>query len=181
MVTARETVGLVTARWQECVKNGATAPIDDYPHARGAPTRTDEWDWGTIDLADVLARWGRALPPERVHVLTLPEPRRARADELWRRFAGLLGIDPDSLRPRRLDGRTSPSASSRSSCCAGSTPTSTEFGSALDRGVWIRGYLAQGKLVPRGGEKFWPSDGAGRRAAGPRRPGRRRSRPRGTT
>jgi hypothetical protein len=32
-----------------------------------------------------------------------------------------------------------------------------DFSSALDRGNWIRGYLAQGKLVPRGGEKFWPS------------------------
>ena len=28
----------------------------------------------------------------------------------------------------------------------------------MDRGNWIRGYLAQGKLVPRGGERFWPSD-----------------------
>ena len=30
----------------------------------------------------------------------------------------------------------------------------TGFGKPLDRGVWIRGYLAQGKLVPRKGEKF---------------------------
>ena len=32
------------------------------------------------------------------------------------------------------------------------------FTSAQDRGNWIRGYLAQGKLVPRRGERFWPSD-----------------------
>ena len=32
-----------------------------------------------------------------------------------------------------------------------------DFTAAIDRGNWIRGYLAQGKLVPRRGEKFWPS------------------------
>ncbi len=31
------------------------------------------------------------------------------------------------------------------------------FRRPVDRGVWIRGYLAQGQLVPRNGEKFWPS------------------------
>ncbi|CAN5599720.1 hypothetical protein BH10ACT10_BH10ACT10_04050 [soil metagenome] len=31
VVTARDTVALVTARWQEFVKNGSTVPIDDYP------------------------------------------------------------------------------------------------------------------------------------------------------
>src|SRR5689334_20530445 len=31
VVTARDTLSLVTARWQEYVKNGATVPIDAYP------------------------------------------------------------------------------------------------------------------------------------------------------
>jgi hypothetical protein len=30
------------------------------------------------------------------------------------------------------------------------------FDSAFDRGVWIRTFLADERLVPRGGERFWP-------------------------
>ena len=154
VVTARDTVSLVTARWQEFVKNGSTVPIDEYP-TREETSPEYEWDWGTLDLADVLARWGASLPPERVHVLTLPRPGTPR-DELWLRFARLVGIDPAPCDPsgsvqneslgvvevellRRVNGDL------------------VDFTSALDRGNWIRGYLAQGKLVPRGGEKFWPS------------------------
>jgi hypothetical protein len=155
VVTARETLSLVTARWQEFVKNGATVPIDGYP-VRDDVDPTDEWGWATLDLADVLARWSAAVPAARVHVLTLPrrgEPR----ETLWLRFAALIGIDP--------------------AACSGDGPELNEslgvvevellrrvngelvgFGSAQDRGNWIRGYLAQGKLVPRGGARFWPSD-----------------------
>lgn len=154
VVTAREIVGLLTARWQEWVKNGATGRVDEYP-PRAEFDPSDEWGWGTLDLADVLARWGATLPPERVHLITLPDAGEPR-DALWRRFAGVVGIDPDSCdtsvsRPneslgvvevellRRVNGELK------------------GFRKPLDKGVWIRGYLAQGKLVPRGGERFWPS------------------------
>ena len=99
MVTARETLGLVTARWQEIVKNGSTVPIDEYP-VSDEISENDDWDWGTLDLADVLRRWGAGLPPERVHVLTLPKPDEPR-DTLWLRFASLLGVDPASVDPSR--------------------------------------------------------------------------------
>ena len=154
VVTARDTVTLLTARWQEFVKNGATARIDQYPASETTNPR-NEWDWGTMDTADVLRRWGAGLSPERVHVITLPKPGDPR-DLLWRRFAGVVGIDPD--------------------CCDSTGSTRNEslgvvevellrrvndrldgFTSAFDRGVWIRGYLAQEKLGDRNGEKFWPA------------------------
>jgi hypothetical protein len=43
----------------------------------------------------VLARWSRTLPPEHVHVVTVP-PAGAAPGLLWRRFATLLEIDPDA-------------------------------------------------------------------------------------
>lgn len=154
VVTARDTLGLVTARWQEFVKNGSTAPIDEYP-AREETSPHDEWDWGTMDLADVLSRWGTGLPPERVHVLTLPKPTEPR-ETLWLRFAELLGIDP----------ATCDASSSEQNESLGVVEVELlrrvnadleGFARPVDRGQWIRGYLAQGKLVPRKGEKFWPS------------------------
>ena len=154
VVTAREIVGLVTARWQEWVKNGATGPIDGYPTGEGGDPG-DEWGWDTNDLADVLRRWGSTLPPERVHLITLPgrdEPK----DALWRRFAGLLDIDPESCdisvsRPNESLGVVEVELLRRIN------PHLQEFSSPVDKGVWIRGYLAQEKLVPRDGERFWPS------------------------
>ena len=145
VVTARETLSLVTARWQEFVKNGSTVPIDDYP-VSDEISGNDDWDWGTLDLADVLRRWGAGL---------LPKPDEPR-DSLWLRFATLLGVDPASVDASR-------SAQNESlgvvevELLRRVNADLTGFGSAPDRGNWIRGYLAQGKLVPRGGERFWPS------------------------
>jgi hypothetical protein len=154
VVTARDTVGLVTARWQEFVKNGSTTPIDRYP--AGEETNPhDEWDWGSMDLADVLRRWGASLPPERVHVLTLPKPTEPR-ETLWLRFAELVGIDAG-----RCDASSSEANESLGvvevELLRRVNGDLEGFGRAVDRGQWIRGYLAQGKLVPRKGEKFWPS------------------------
>jgi hypothetical protein len=154
VVTARDTVSLVTARWQESVKNGSTVAIDGYP-AREETDPRNEWDWGTLDLADVLARWGASLPAERVHVLTLPRPGAPR-DELWLKFAKLVGIDP---------GRCDVAGTVQNESLGvvevellrRVNADLDGFGSAADRGNWIRGYLAQGKLVPRHGERFWPS------------------------
>ncbi len=154
VVTARDFVSLVTARWQEFVKNGSTTPIDGYP-AREETDPHDEWDWGSMDLADVLRRWGASLPPERVHVLTLPKPTEPR-ETLWLRFAELLGIDA-----ARCDASSSQVNESLGvvevELLRRVNGDLEGFGRAVDRGQWIRGYLAQGKLVPRKGEKFWPS------------------------
>ncbi len=155
VVTARETLSLVTARWQEFVKNGSTVPIDHYP-THEEPRPHDEWDWGTLDLADVLRRWGSAVPRERVHVLTLPKPGEPR-ETLWLRFATLLGIDPASVRASG-EGRNESLGVVEVELLRRVNADLTDFSSAQDRGNWIRRYLAQGKLVPRGGEKFWPSE-----------------------
>ena len=154
VVTARDTVSLVTARWQEWIKNGATTPVDGYPR-REETSPQNEWDWGSLDLADVLDRWGASLPRDHVHVITLPKPSEPR-DTLWQRFSELVGIDPT-----RCD--TSGTEANQSlgvvevELLRRVNADLVDFSTAIDRGNWIRGYLAQGKLVPRKGEKFWPS------------------------
>jgi hypothetical protein len=154
VVTARDVVSLVTARWQEFVKNGSAVAIDDYPTWEDS-SPANEWDWGTLDLAGVLERWSATLPPERVHVLTLPRPGTPR-DELWLRFARLVGIDA-----QRCDASGSVQNESLGvvevELLRRVNQDLDGFTSAIDRGTWIRGYLAQGKLVPRHGDKFWPS------------------------
>ena len=152
VVTAREPLGLFTASWQESLKNGATTPMAEY--ARTVSEKpTDIWNWRTLDLRLVLERWTAAVPPERVHVLVL-DPAAPRED-VWHRFAGIVGFPTDGIdlsgsfpntsmgvaeaeTLRRVNGRL------------------TGFGKAFDKGVYLRTYLADERLVPRGGERFWP-------------------------
>jgi hypothetical protein len=42
----------------------------------------------------MLARWRTAVPAGALHVVTVPA-RRGQPDELWRRFAQVVGVDPE--------------------------------------------------------------------------------------
>jgi hypothetical protein len=154
VVTARDTLSLVTARWQEYVKNGSTVPIDDYPETEETDP-ANEWDWGTLDLADVLERWGAKLPNDHVHVLTLPRPDEP-PETMWWRFAELVGIDTTRCRTTG-SGRNESLGVVEVELLRRVNAELEDFTTPLDRGNWIRGYLAQGKLLPRKGEKFWPA------------------------
>lgn len=93
VVTTRDLVGILPAFWQEQVKFGHTGRFADYePLPYDAPPSA-HWSWRTIDAADVLDRWAADLPPERVHVITMPPPGSPK-DLLWRRFAEVCGFDP---------------------------------------------------------------------------------------
>lgn len=152
VVTAREPLGLFAASWQESLKNGATTPMVEYGRHESR-SATAIWNWRSLDLRLVLQRWSAAVAPERIHVIAL-DPRAAR-DDVWHRFAAVVGFETAGLdlsgsfpnssmgvteaeTLRRLNGRLD------------------DFRSALDRGVFIRSFLADQRLVPRGGERFWP-------------------------
>ncbi len=153
VVTARDVLTVATSYWQEYVKHGfAGADLDEFP----APTQPwDEWGWPAIDLEGVLRRWAPGLPPERVHVLVVPGSEAPR-EALLHEFAAVLGVD--------VTGFTSTRARENGSLGVVEVELLRRIGreldgftAAIDRGVWIRSYLSQGKLVPRRGERFLPS------------------------
>lgn len=152
VVTAREPLGLFTASWQESLKNGATARMPDY--ARRVSERPSAiWNWRTLDLRLVLERWSEAVPPERIHVLVL-DPAAARED-VWLRFAGILGLDPTGIDTSGSFPNTSMGAAEAETLRR--VNESVEgFDNAFDKGVYLRTYLADERLVPRGGDRFWP-------------------------
>lgn len=154
VVTAREPLGLFTSSWQEHLKNKGTTPIEDYSRTV-SDDPTVVWNWRALDLGEVLARWGTVVPPERVHVITPPGRDRPRS-ELWDRFCSVLGVEVDIA---------TESGFANSSMGAAEAETLRRvngrlegFGKALDRGVWIRSFLADGLLVPRAGDPFWPGE-----------------------
>jgi hypothetical protein len=93
VVTARDHVRQISAEWQEHVKHRSAATFADFVRSVRDDTGRTSWFWQVQDYAALLERWGAGLPPERLHVVTVPA---AGSDPttLWDRFAGLLGVDP---------------------------------------------------------------------------------------
>jgi hypothetical protein len=96
--TARDIARQLPAAWQERIKNRDTLSYRaflDGVHAGLTGTGPRHYFWPLHDVPGILARWSRNLPPERVHIVTLP-PSGGDQALLWQRFAGLLGVDPDA-------------------------------------------------------------------------------------
>lgn len=152
VVTARDPLGIFASSWQESLKNKGTQSMDTYAREVSDDPR-DVWNWRALDLALVLERWGSAVPPEHLHVLT--SAPGAERTELWRRLCSVIGLDPaaadtSGVFPNESMGVVEAETLRRLN------QRLTGFDSARDRGVWIRTFLADKRLVPRGGEKFWP-------------------------
>lgn len=96
VLTARDLLRQIPAEWQEHVKHRATRRLPAFVDRIIADTEGRTWFWTVQDYPAVLGRWASTLPPEHVHVVTVP-PRGADPSALWTRFAGLLGLDPDAF------------------------------------------------------------------------------------
>ena len=90
--SARDLARQVPAAWQESVKQYQSQSYRRFVQ-RARTESPDLWFWKVQGLRDVLARWGRGIPPERIHLVTVPQPGSA-PDLLWQRFCGVFGIDP---------------------------------------------------------------------------------------
>ncbi len=93
--SARDIARQVPAEWQEGLKHRRTRSFSRFLTQVQAERRhkPDMWFWRVQSLPDVLSRWSRGLPPEQVHVVTVPQPGAPRL-ELWHRYCTALAIDP---------------------------------------------------------------------------------------
>lgn len=92
VVTARDFGRALPSAWQERTKYAQSNPLAGW-RARGEQGGPRvEWGWRTMDPSLVTRRWAVDLPPERVHIVTLPK-HGAPPDELWRRFARACALD----------------------------------------------------------------------------------------
>jgi hypothetical protein len=96
VLTARDLVRQVPAEWQEHVKHRHTHGLPEFVDELRRDRGRRRWFWQVQDFADVLDRWGRALPRSRVHVVTVPPPGSP-PELLWGRFASLLGLEPGAF------------------------------------------------------------------------------------
>lgn len=108
VVTARDLARGLPSSWQQELKAGRTDGYRRYltrlrtaqeKGRRGHP-------WIHLDPAAVLAAWGEQLPPERLHVVTVPPPGSP-PTLLLERFCHVLGVDPAVLEPEESAANTS--------------------------------------------------------------------------
>ncbi|MCW2827393.1 MAG: hypothetical protein JWQ67_1009 [Marmoricola sp.] len=99
--SARDLVRQVPAEWQENLKHRRTKRYGPFlAHLRDEQRSSEvaQWFWAVQEVPDVLDRWARSIPRDRVHLVTVP-PAGSSPTLLWERFAGLFGVDPAEFAP----------------------------------------------------------------------------------
>jgi hypothetical protein len=95
VLSARDLVRQIPAEWQENVKHRSHITYGRFLRTIRDPERNSRigsWFWAVQEVPDILERWGSSLPPEHVHLVTLP-PSGSDRGELWRRFSRTFGLD----------------------------------------------------------------------------------------
>lgn len=167
VLTARDYVAAMPALWQETVKMGAQRSLEGYTSAVMADTKAGPWGRASVAIVDILDRWGSTLPPDRVHVVTVPPPGSA-PDLLWSRFAEVCGLDPARYSPPPRPANASLSAVRADLLQSVARHLPDDLAPMTLRHRWLRGYLAQEVLAGRPGPRrsLAPSTAANVRAWG---------------
>ncbi|MBA3311560.1 MAG: hypothetical protein H0U28_16165 [Nocardioidaceae bacterium] len=155
LFTARDLVEQVPAAWQETLKLGVASSLDEFVHS--LDTDEGRWRWSVLDPAPVLDTWRGDLPPEHVHVVTVP-PKGSDSALLWKRFAQVCGIDPDSCQTELDQARESVGVESAQLLQRAGpllrAAIEADAGHWSEPYRWIQRYLSHQLLVPRGGSRI---------------------------
>lgn len=97
ILTVRDFASVLPAEWQERIKCRDTMGWEEWldsvvDAAPAIDRRARSWFWAVHDTLAILDMWSQHIPPDHVHVITVPP--RGRTDQLWIRFASVLGVDP---------------------------------------------------------------------------------------
>jgi hypothetical protein len=152
VVTARDLGRSVVSAWQERLKFGMTTPLEEW-QPKPESAEGSEWGWRTLDPSGVAERWGTSLPPDHVHVVTVP---RAGADpaELWRRFADACGLADLDVRLDVERANESVGVVQAELLRRVNVLLREQISGSRQRSVWIRDLLAQEVLAPLGSERI---------------------------
>lgn len=151
--TARDYGRQFPAVWQEAVKMRATTPLDEYVDQVLAREIAGPWGWSTQDVPQILDRWGSALDPSKVHVVTVPATGAPR-DLLWRRWCQVLQIPPESCDLDVARGNESLGAAQAAFFLKVKPHLPEDLRAGSERHRWVRGYLGHEVLVPQHGARF---------------------------
>lgn len=111
VLTVRDMATLLPAEWQETIKHRNTRAYDDWlgdviDVEAVSADRRQWWFWRVHDTLQILAMWSSQLPPDRLHVITVPR-RGTPQSLLWTRMAAVLDVRPDSVDTTRARSNAS--------------------------------------------------------------------------
>ena len=95
VLSVRDLARQIPAEWQENIKHRSQLTYAAFLSQIQDPSRSSRigsWFWGVQEIPDILNRWGADLPPERIHLVTVPPPGGA-PELLWKRFSQAFGLD----------------------------------------------------------------------------------------
>jgi hypothetical protein len=152
VLTARDYTAVLPAFWQESVKMGARRRLDPYAASVLDGSKRGPWSLLSLDLLDVLDRWGDQLPAEQVHLVTVPPPGSP-PGLLWRRFAQACQIDTQGLALPPAAENTSLTAVDIELIRQVAAHLPPSLQTKVRRHEWLRGVLAQQVLAGRPGQR----------------------------
>lgn len=91
--TVRDPAAVLPSRWQERIKNGGTVSWPEFCTRVGSERRFMR---SMIRARGPLTAWSQVLPPERIHIVTVPAPSAPRT-LLLERFCEVVGADVRKL------------------------------------------------------------------------------------
>ncbi|MBF4161892.1 hypothetical protein [Nocardioides acrostichi] len=96
VLSVRDLARQIPSVWQQLLQSGRTITYPHYVRRLREVQGTDAPIWRQKDIAAVVDKWARHVPPERIHVVTVPPPG---SDQtlLLRRYCSVLGVEPDWL------------------------------------------------------------------------------------
>jgi hypothetical protein len=96
IVTVRDLQRQIPAAWQQQIQQRGLASYDRFCAAVVDDDRETAYFWDRQDPVAVAERWRGDLPPDRIHVVTVPPPG-ADPELLMQRFCRVLDIEPADL------------------------------------------------------------------------------------
>ncbi len=101
ILTVRDALRTLPAQWQTMCRTGRAIPWPRFAASVGAAVASDRYVGPaahafrrTQHVPRMLAAWRAWVPADRLHVVTVP-PSESDPRLLWRRFASVVGVDPD--------------------------------------------------------------------------------------
>ena len=96
VITARDLARQIPAAWQQTLRRRSGGSYERYLSQVLEDPAMTHLVWRSQDVAEVARRWGRSLPPDHVHIVTVP-PVGAPQRLLLERFCAVIGVDPGSV------------------------------------------------------------------------------------
>lgn len=108
VLTVRDLARQLPSSWQQTLKAGRSIGYPAYLRKLKSMEASGSVHapWINLDPVRVLSRWAAALPPDHVHVVTVPPPGSPPV-LLLERFCEVLGVSPSSLHSEERASNTS--------------------------------------------------------------------------